>query len=382
MPVSGPLPIAAVPLVGFGSVLRAHKFAVSNEQTVTFLAAVELLGPVCFEAIHLAAYACFAPICDRREEFEALFCAHFLGDPLASSEQETGKERGPRDTSSGSDLATVETRQGDSGRAADAAELLFARRFATDGSRETRRHLRFLACRMPQRLSSRMKPVRRGRSIHLSRSLARMLRNDGDVPKPVFRERRTRARNILLLIDISGSMKDQTREYLSLAHILSREVDRIEVFTIGTRLTRITQAVGRSNELAALTAAAERVSDWDGGTRLGPGLSELTGNSRYINYARGAVVLILSDGLERGDSAPLLHAMQRLRRVAWRLSWLSPLIADPQFRPQTDALLQLLPILDDLVDGSSMRTVADFVLRLAVSAPRASAVWSQRKICR
>jgi uncharacterized protein len=373
------MPQPAVPLVGFTPVLRAHKFAVSNEQTVTFLAAVELLGPVCFEAIHLAAYACFAPPYDRREEFEALFCAHFLGDPLVISEQEAGKERGLRETSSGRDLATAETRQGDSGRAADAAELLFARRFATGANRETRRRLRSLACRMPQRLSSRMKPVRRGRSIHLSRSMARMLRNDGDVPKPVFRERRTRARNILLLIDISGSMKDQTREYLSLAHILSREVDHIEVFTIGTRLTRITQAVGRSNEFAALAAVAQRVSDWDGGTRLGPGLSALTGNSRYLNYARGAVVLILSDGLERGDSAPLLHAMQRLRRVAWRLSWLSPLIADPQFRPQTDALRQLLPILDDLVDGSSMHAIANFVLHLAIPAPRASAVWSHRK---
>jgi uncharacterized protein with von Willebrand factor type A (vWA) domain len=225
-----------------------------------------------------------------------------------------------------------------------------------------------------------MKPVRRGRSIHLSRSLARMLRNDGDVPKPFFRKRRTRARNILLLIDISGSMKDQTREYLSLAHILSREVDRIEVFTIGTRLTRITQAVGRANESAALATVAERVSDWDGGTRLGPGLSKLTGNSRYINYARGAVVLILSDGLERGDSAPLLRATQRLRRVAWRLSWLSPLIADPQFRPQTAALRQLLPILDDLVDGSSLRAIAKFVLGLAVRSPRASVVWSHRKM--
>jgi uncharacterized protein with von Willebrand factor type A (vWA) domain len=168
-----------------------------------------------------------------------------------------------------------------------------------------------------------------------------------------------------VLIDISGSMKSYTRDHLIFSHVLARAAPGTEVFTVGTRLTRVSDVIARRDESVALAAVAERVADWDGGTRLGPGFASFVGVSRYLNFARGATVLILSDGLERGDPTPLLLAVQRLRRVAWRLSWASPLVSDPAFRPETRALRQLLPHLDDLVDGGSLASLAGFVLRLA-----------------
>jgi uncharacterized protein with von Willebrand factor type A (vWA) domain len=375
----GEMPRAAAPLTDFARLLRRHGFAVTFEQTRTFLAAVCLLGPSTFDAIRDAAYACFAPTYDRRGEFEALFRAHFHGDAVPAPQPgDQGEARVTQSTRYG-DLESPPG-VGESGRSATAAELLFARQFGTEDSTLTRRRLRYLSSRLPHRRCFRMAPVARGRTIDLSRSLMTMVRHDGDVPKPAYRMRRARPRRILMLIDISGSMKSYTQDHLIFAHLVSRAVRGTEVFTIGTRLTRVSDALAHRHESAALAAVADRVADWDGGTRLGPGFASFISVARYLNYARGAAVLILSDGLERGDPVPLLLAVQRLRRVAWRLSWASPLVADPAFRPETYALRQLLPHLDDLVDGGSLASLAGFVLRLAVPPAPAARSGLHRRI--
>jgi uncharacterized protein with von Willebrand factor type A (vWA) domain len=374
-----PLPAAVAPLVGFAWLLRRHDFGVTFEQTKTFLAAVGLLGPSTFEAIHAAAHACFAPAYDRRGEFEALFRAHFYDDAVGVPQPRDEEEARVAPSTQERDGTSGEMRSAESGRSATATELLFAREFGAEDSAVTRRRLRYLADHLPQRRSFRMAPVARGRSIDLSRSLTNMLRHDGDVPEPVYRIRRTRPRRVLMLIDISGSMKRHTREHLILAHLLGRALQKLEVFTVGTRLTQISDAIAHRHEAAALAAVAEQVADWDGGTRLGPGLSAFIAVPRYINFARGAAVLILSDGLERGDPAPLLLAVQRLHRVAWRLSWASPLAADPVYRPETNAMRQILPHLDDLVDGGSLTALVDFVLRLAVPESMAMQKWENRR---
>ena len=184
------------------------------------------------------------------------------------------------------------------------------------------------------------------------------MRNDGDVMQLRRLKRRLRQRRILLLIDVSGSMKERTETHLRIAHALAHAVERIEVFTFGTRLTRVTRAM-------RLQATASRrwprppaiVSDWDGGTRIGDALQAFLAVPRFAGYSRGALVLILSDGLERGDPAAMREAVTRLSRLAWRVSWLTPLAADPDFTPQTEALKAILPLVDDLADGSSVGAV-------------------------
>jgi uncharacterized protein with von Willebrand factor type A (vWA) domain len=184
-------------------------------------------------------------------------------------------------------------------------------------------------------------------------------------------------RKLLLLIDVSGSMKLHTADYLKLAHAAVQGADRAEIFTFGTRLTRITTALRIRDRDQAMARAAAQVDDWDGGTRMGPTLLAFLSVPRFSAFARGAAVVILSDALERGDHAELELAMRRLSARAFRLSLATPLAGDPRFRPATAALSAILPVIDDLVDGSSLAGLTDFILSLARPAPSAETTWKR-----
>jgi uncharacterized protein len=129
-------------------------------------------------------------------------------------------------------------------------------------------------------------------------------------------KRRTRPRRLLVLVDVSGSMKARTEDNLSLAHALTQAAPRVETFTFGTRLTRVTRPMRLKRREQALASAAQVVSDWDGGTRIGDALKASLAVPRFASYARGAFVLVASDGLERGDPAALADAVARLSRSA------------------------------------------------------------------
>ena len=167
-------------------------------------------------------------------------------------------------------------------------------------------------------------------------------------------------------------MKARTDAHLRFAHSLRalvRAADRIEVFTIGTRLTRVTRALRLRNREQALATASGLVSDWDGGTRIGDALQAFLAVPRFASAARGAVVLILSDGLERGDPKAMTDAVKRLAARAWHLSWMTPLAADPGYRPETAALKSILPYLDTLADAGSTERLCHHVLNLSTRHP-------------
>jgi uncharacterized protein with von Willebrand factor type A (vWA) domain len=165
--------------------------------------------------------------------------------------------------------------------------------------------------------------ARRGPWADLRRTLRESVRNDGEVLRLGRLKRRARPRKILLLIDVSGSMKGRTDDNMKLAHALMHAAPNVEVFTFGTRLTRVTRALRLKRREQALAAAAHLVSDWDGGTRIGDALQAFLAVPRFGSYARGAAVVIVSDGLERGD--PSAPARCRRKIVAARLA---PELAD------------------------------------------------------
>ncbi len=242
---------------------------------------------------------------------------------------------------------------------------LSVRHFGAESDFEVlRRFARAAPARLPRRPGYRHMRARRGTSFDTRRTLREAVRNDGDVMVLRRLKRRLRQRRILLLIDVSGSMKERTETHLRIAHALAHAVERIEVFTFGTRLTRVTRAMRLKHREQALAATSAIVSDWDGGTRIGDALQAFLGVPRFAGYSRGAMVVILSDGLERGDPAAMREAVARLSRLAWRVSWLTPLAADPNFKPQTEALKAILPFVDDLADGSSITSVCQHVLSL------------------
>jgi uncharacterized protein with von Willebrand factor type A (vWA) domain len=210
--------------------------------------------------------------------------------------------------------------------------------------------------------------ARRGPGFDLPRSLRRAIRNEGEVLSLRRLRRAPRARPVLLLIDVSGSMKERSRDNLMFAHALARAAPRVEVFSFGTRLTRLTRPLRLKNREQALAQAAALIADWDGGTRIGDALQAFLAVPRYASYARGASVVIISDGLERGDPSNLIQAVARLAGRAWRIDWLSPLAAQPGYRPETEALAAIRPMLTSLHDGSNLASLCRRLLTLRGTA--------------
>ena len=370
------MPRAAAPFLGFARLLRRYGFAVAPEQVSSFMQAVTLLGPRSMADIREAALATLAPSPDRRDEFEAHFRSHFYGDGQPWSKAKRTRKPASRMMAAAREEQIETARQEEGGELSSAVEQLSTRDFQRDDDRLTA-FRRKLSSALPARRSFRTVRTHSRGKLDLRRSLREIVSADGDVPSPLLRRRQTVPRKLLILIDVSGSMKLHTSDYLKLAHAAVQGADRAEIFTFGTRLTRITAALRIRDRDQALARAAAQVDDWDGGTRMGPTLLAFLSVPRFSAFARGAAVVILSDALERGDHAELETAMRRLSARAFRLSLATPLAGDPRFRPATAALRAILPVLDDLIDGSSLAGLTDFILSLARPAPAAAAIWKR-----
>jgi uncharacterized protein len=357
------------PFLDFAALLRRAGFAVAPEQIMAWLAAIELLGPNSIGDIRRAAHATLAPSPERRIEFDALFDAHFLGALVPGLEAELSEEdEAPRaaDDSAGGPEPIFSDDTRESGAMATVTERLSARRFAaTDDSETLRQFARALPARVPRRRGYRWRAARNGSSIDAPRMFRDAMRYAGEFVRMRYRGRRLRQRRIVVLVDVSGSMKERTQAHLGFAHALARAADAVEVFTIGTRLTRITRALRLRNREQALAAASLLVADWDGGTRLGEALSAFLAIPRFAALARGAAVVVLSDGLERGDPGAMRVAVAHFAQIAWRLVWLTPLASEPGFEPRTAGLVAARPFLDVLADGASIERICAHVLALA-----------------
>ena len=168
------------------------------------------------------------------------------------------------------------------------------------------------------------------------------------------RRRRTRPRRLVLLLDVSGSMAEYSRALLVFAHAALRRDPRWEAFCFGTRLTRLTKALATSDPDEALRAAAERVVDWDGGTRIGESLKRFLDDFGHAGMARGAVVVVCSDGLEVGDPDLLAEQMARLHRLAYRVVWLNPLKENPAYEPLARGMQAALGSVDLFLSGHNL----------------------------
>ena len=364
------LPQAARIFISFVSLLRANGFSIAPEQTTSFLAAIELLGPRSLEHIRKAGLATLAPPPERRTTYDRLFDVHFRGsEAIERAEGEDEETVRLQEEGRGEDEPPLSDEANESGLAAARAEALVERRFAQPSVSDALRRLsREASSRLPRRRGHRRMRARRGPFADLRRTLRETVRNDGEVLRLGQLRRRLRPRKLLLLIDVSGSMKARTEENMKLAHALLQAVHTAEVFTFGTRLTRVTRALRLKRREQALNAAAHLVSDWDGGTRIGDALQAFLAVPRFGGYARGAAVVIVSDGLERGDVSALRDAIAKLSRRAWRVSWLTPLASGLGFRPQTEALIAIQRFVDDLVDGGSSAAVVSHLLSLGRKA--------------
>jgi uncharacterized protein len=239
-------------------------------------------------------------------------------------------------------------------------ELLREKDFAeyTDAERAVARLLLArLARRTPQRLSRRTRATRRRREVHDLRATVRAsLRHGGELLERRYREPAERPRRLVLVCDVSGSMAPYARMLLQYLQASVAARARVEAFVFGTRLTRVTRELAGRDPDRALARAADHVSDWSGGTRIGAALAELN-REHGRRIGRGAVIVLLSDGWDRGDPDVLADEMARLRRCAHRVLWLNPLAADPRYEPLTRGMQAALPHVDHLLPGNSIASL-------------------------
>jgi len=203
-----------------------------------------------------------------------------------------------------------------------------------------------------------------GPRIDLRRSLAESLRTGGDVVMLRRRRRHVRPRPLVLLCDISGSMERYSRMLLHFAHAVMRRHRRVEVFLFSTGLTRITRQMRLARSDQALAAVSQSVSGWSAGTRIGTAVKDF--NRRWSRQALtgGGVVLLISDGWDRGDPAELAAQIARLQRRCHRLVWLNPLIGTPDYAPLTRGLQAAMPFVDDFLPARSLANLADLATHL------------------
>jgi uncharacterized protein with von Willebrand factor type A (vWA) domain len=246
-------------------------------------------------------------------------------------------------------------------------ELLLEKDFSeyTDQERALARTvISQLARRGPTRRSRRLRAARlRGVRPDLQRTLRASLRWGGEPLERRWREPSAKPRRLVLVCDVSGSMAPYARVLLQYLHAAVATHRRVEVFAFGTRLTRLTRELGARDPDVALGRAAEAVQDWSGGTRIGHALATLN-REHGRRLGRGAVVVILSDGWDRGEPELLADEMARLRRSAHRVVWLNPLKAGPGYEPLARGMAAALPHTDHFLAGNSLASLAELALIL------------------
>lgn len=359
--------IAVDHLRGFLTDLRDHGLPVPIPKQRDFLRAITVSPPRDVTHLYWMARTTLTTSKQDPEVFDPVFAVWFRGGQLVSEvdakeadDEQTAPDGGNLDEPPESAL------DDGSGLMASVSQLHRRASFARtpDEQRRTLAQLRReLPATIPVVRSRRRKPARRGDRLDVRKVHRAAWRSGGEVISLRWLRRLQRQRPVLVLIDISGSMKQHSGDYLRFAHAVVSTCERAEVFTFGTTLTHVTKALRARDVDAALAGLADVVHDADGGTRIGPSLHEFLGNARQLRMARGALVLVLSDGLERGDCVPLTNAVRRLSMLGHRLVWWSPLACDPAYQPVTRGMAAIVGHLDVLAGVRDLRTARNQLSR-------------------
>ncbi len=361
------MPELEVAAVGFARLLRGAGLDVPVGATITFAEALAEVGVDTRDRVYWAGRTtllrCPEDVAVYDRAFAAWWEGRFHVDHRATVEREltlafdSGAEDDRADDGGdddGTETPTVQVRY-------SRAEVLRDRDFAAYTPAEfaeARKLMADLRLAGALRRSRRTRPSgrRRGRP-DLRRTVRRALRAGGEPIDRAFVEPSTRPRRLVLLCDVSGSMEPYARALVRFLHAAVVGRGRVEAFALGTRLTRITRELSSRDPDAAVAAAARRVVDWSGGTRLGEGLRQFNDEWGVRGMARGAVVVILSDGWDRGEPELLAEQMARLHRVAHRVVWVNPLKASPDFAPLARGMAAALPHVDEFVEGHSLASL-------------------------
>jgi uncharacterized protein len=361
-------------LVGFGRALREAGLPAGTGDVLAYCAAASLLDPADLADLYWAGRTTLVRGKDDIPRYDAAFRKYFLAaaGPAAglvalpaASVAEVEAAMAMPGTEPGTD---EEQEQALLGLMASDADALKHRSFAActpDELAALRRIMARIRLTPPRRRTRRTRPGRSGRAPDVRRTIRESMRMHGEPAQMFWRQRRVRLRPMILILDISGSMADYSRHLLQFAYTARHAAAKVEVFCFGTRLTRITRALAQRRPDDAIEQAARAVVDWDGGTRIGACLDTFVRRWARGGMCRGGVVIICSDGLDRGDPELLATAMERLSRLCHRIVWLNPHKGnDPQFRPATVGMMVAAPHIDLLLSGHDLASFEELAALL------------------
>lgn len=407
----------------FAGELRRLDVPVTAEQAGRYCAAIALGTPATLEELFWVGRVTMATSVEHLEPYDAAF-GHVFG-ALASPARRRAEPRPHSPASAGKPdvVGTADRRQSEAatagapaaasagrrvgapvqpgapvepaaaGGAEEAADVALASRLerlsgtdfaalSAEETKELRALMGQICLSVPLRRSRRRHRSRRGDEVDLRATLRRSRRNGGDPVKQLRRRPGERPRKLVAICDISGSMAPYSRACIELLHAAAGG-SGAEVFSFATRLTRLTKALSVKDPDAALAAAGSVAPDWRSGTRVGDALKQFVDRYGRRGLARGAVVLIVSDGWDRGEPAAVGEQMARLRRLAYRIVWVNPRRAAPEFAPLAGGMAAALPYCDALVSGNTVAALRDAMAALSPLPPSPPRVRGplRRRLC-
>lgn len=388
--VEGPL----APLIAFARDLRARGLPVGTGRILTFCRAVVALGLADRESLYWAGRASMIA---RREDLETYDLAfdEWYRSMAAGGELriELAIPGGPQDEGEsewrepmeieitvgsiaaewhgmGDDEDDAEGSEEEASIriVASGAEVLREKSFAELSDEERARVaalIRRISVAVPVERTRRTRPAASGSTFDMRRTLRRSLRTQGEPFDRAWRARKSRTRPLVLILDVSGSMSPYARALMQFAYAAMAAGRRVETFCFGTRLTRVTRTLRTKDPDRALHEIGTQVEDWEGGTRIGESLKTLLDGWSQRAALRGAVVVLCSDGLERGDPELLRAQMARLRRLAHRVVWVNPLKGSPRYEPLARGMAAALPSVDVFLSGHNLESLEELSRALA-----------------
>ena len=350
-------------VVGLARTLRAAGVDASPDRVHALMAALALLDPAARADVYWAGRLTLCSSADDVRRYDRVFAAYFGDRPAALVRQPAVAAAQLKlvSMSPADDSSPVLDENGESSAvpaAASRVEILRHRDIASLSGSDRLVLARLLAAfALPGEVRrTRRTTPGRGSIVDRRRTLQELLRSGGEPVEIATRVRRLQPRRVVLLVDVSGSMSSYADALLRFAHAASHRMrgPSTEVFTVGTRLTRVTRELRHRDADVALREIAEAVPDWSGGTRLGDLVKRFLDEWGQRGMARGAVVVVLSDGWERGDPSLLGDQMARLHRLAHRVVWSNPRAGRAGFTPVAGGMAAALPHVDELVSGHSL----------------------------
>lgn len=367
-------------IVLFGRLLRAVDIGVTPNQMLTFVSALEMIDLERREDVKEAARAIFVNRLEDRSLFDEAFDLFWrarqegdlprvsLGDLLQKSPNAQEQYRLVARNEEDVTTAASDEPELDRVYTYSESEALTRKDFASMSEYElaqVKAMIQDMSWEPDLRRTRRRQPSSRGELLDLRRSFRRNLRYGGEPLQLSHRRRKWRPRPMVAICDISGSMERYSRVLLQFLYALSSRLDRVEAFLFSTRLTRITRHLAFRDIDAAVERSAAAVVDWSGGTRIGEAIATFNQSWARRLLGQGAIVLIISDGWDRGDPAQLAQEMDRLQRSCYRLMWLNPLLGSAGYEPLTRGIQAALPFVDDFLPVHNLVALQQLSLALA-----------------